>query len=49
LSARRAAAVCELSGVEIAHWLLLQTRTSGARVTAAMLGRSWNALCEVAP
>ena len=37
------------SGVEIAHWLLLQRRTSGARITAAKLAPSWNAPSEVAP
>jgi hypothetical protein len=49
LSASRAAAVCALSGVEMAHWLLLQSRTSGAFMTAAMFAPSWNAPSEVAP
>src|SRR5205823_1976808 len=44
-----AAAVCAESGVEIAHWLLLQKRTSGARITAAKLAPSWKAPSEVAP
>ena len=34
------AAVCALSGVEIAHWLLLQRSTSGAFITAARLAPS---------
>ena len=37
------------SGVEIAHWLLLQKRISGARITAAKFAPSWNAPSEVAP
>src|SRR5581483_3173895 len=37
------------SGVEIAHWLLLQTRTSGEPVTAAKFTPSWNAPSDVAP
>ena len=49
MSARRAAAVWALSGVEIAHWLLLQRRTSGALTTAAMFTPSWNAPSDVAP
>src|SRR4029450_6744957 len=43
------AAVCAESGVEIAHWLLLQKSTSGARITAAKLAPWWNAPSEVAP
>src|SRR3954453_2295841 len=49
LSASVPAAVWAESGVEIAHWLLLQKRTSGARITAAKLAPSWNAPSEVAP
>src|SRR6476661_9950410 len=49
LSASVSATVCAESGVEIAHWLLLQKRTSGARITAARLAPSWNAPSEVAP
>ena len=40
LSASAGAAVCDDSGVEIAHWLLLQKRTSGARTTPAKLAPS---------
>src|SRR3954468_15114792 len=49
LSASVSAAVWAESGVEIAHWLLLQKRTSGARITAAKLAPSWNDPSEVAP
>jgi hypothetical protein len=49
LSARVSAAVCAEIGVEIAHWLLLQKRTSGARITPARLAPSWKAPSEVAP
>src|SRR3954453_21210070 len=49
LSASVSAAVWADSGVEIAHWLLLQKRTSGARITAAKLAPSWNDPSEVAP
>ena len=49
MSASVSAAVCAESGVEIAHWLLLQKRTSGARITAAKLAPSWKAPSEVAP
>src|ERR671919_2298253 len=49
LSASVGAAVCAESGVEIAHWLLLQKRTSGARITAAKLAPSWNEPSDVAP
>src|ERR671933_1268379 len=49
LSASVSAAVCAESGVEIAHWLLLQKRISGARITAAKLAPSWNDPSEVAP
>src|SRR5919197_3293878 len=49
LSASVAAAVCAESGVEIAHWLLLQKRTSGARVTPAKFAPSWKEPSEVAP
>src|SRR5262249_8802123 len=49
LSARVSAAVCADSGVEIAHWLLLQNRTTGARMTPAKLAPSWNEPSEVAP
>ena len=49
LSASVSAAVCSSTGVEIAHWLLLQKRTSGARMTAAKFAPSWNAPSEVAP
>jgi len=35
LSASVSACVCAESGVEIAHWLLLQKRMSGAPLTAA--------------
>src|SRR5919197_5631695 len=49
LSASVSAAVCADSGVEIAHWLLLQKRISGARVTAAKFAPSWNEPSEVAP
>ena len=41
--------VCAESGVEIAHWLLLQKRISGARMTAAKFAPSWNAPSDVAP
>src|SRR5438128_666669 len=49
LSARVSARVCASSGVEIAHWLLLQSRTSGASITAAKFAPSWNEPSEVAP
>ena len=49
LSTSVSARVCAESGVEIAHWLLLQRRTSGARITAAKFAPSWNAPSEVAP
>jgi hypothetical protein len=49
LSASVSAAVCASSGVEIAHWLLLQKRTSGALKTAAKFAPSWKAPSEVAP
>src|SRR5439155_21947038 len=49
LSASAAARVCALSGVEIAHWLLLQKRISGASVTAAKFAPSWNEPSDVAP
>src|SRR4029079_15078885 len=49
LSARVGAAVWADRGLEIAHWLLLQRRTSGARITPAKLAPSWNAPSEVAP
>src|SRR6059058_2675413 len=49
LSASVSAAVCAETGVEIAHWLLLQKRTSGARMTPAKLAPSWNEPSEVAP
>src|SRR5919201_4752650 len=49
LSASVSAAVCADNGVEIAHWLLLQKRTSGARITPAKLAPSWNDPSDVAP
>jgi hypothetical protein len=49
LSARVGAAVWADRGVEIAHWLLLQRRTSGARMTPAKLAPSWKAPSDVAP
>jgi len=49
LSARVEAAVCAESGVEIAHWLLLQNRITGAFITPAKVAPSWNAPSEVAP
>src|SRR5580765_5295821 len=49
LSANVSARVCADSGVEIAHWLLLQKRMSGAPVTAAKLAPSWKAPSDVAP
>src|ERR687883_710773 len=49
LSASDSARVCASSGVEIAHWLLLQTNTAGAFVTAAKLTPSWNEPSLVAP
>jgi hypothetical protein len=49
LSASVSAAVCADSGVEIAHWLLLQSSTSGARITPAKFAPSWNAPSDVAP
>ena len=48
LSTSASARVWAESGVEIAHWLLLQRRTSGARITAARFAPSWNAPSEVA-
>ena len=48
-SARVSAALWASSGVEIAHWLLLQKRTSGTRSTAAKFAPSWKAPSEVAP
>ena len=41
--------VCDESGVEIAHWLLLQKRISGAPITAARFVPSWKEPSEVAP
>src|SRR5437763_14613258 len=49
LSASDSARVCAASGVEIAHWLLLQTKTAGAFITAARLTPSWNEPSLVAP
>jgi hypothetical protein len=49
LSASVSARVCASTGVEIAQPLLLQKRTSGARITAAKFAPSWNAPSEVAP
>ncbi len=49
MSASASARVCAESGVEIAHWLLLQKRTSGACITAARFAPSWNAPSLVAP
>src|SRR5262249_11543976 len=49
LSASVGAAVWASSGVEIAHWLLLQKRISGARITPAKFAPSWKAPSEVAP
>ena len=43
------ARVCASSGVEIAHSLLLQTKTTGAFITAARLTPSWNSPSLVAP
>jgi hypothetical protein len=40
LSASVSARVWAESGVEIAHWLLLQRRTTGARITAAKFAPS---------
>src|SRR5919197_3642247 len=49
LSASVSAAVCASRGVEIAHWLLLQKRTTGAFITPANVAPSWNAPSDVAP
>ena len=49
LSASDSARVCASSGVEIAHWLLLQTNTAGAFITAARFTPSWNSPSLVAP
>src|ERR671919_627868 len=49
LSASVSARVCAESGVEIAHWLLLQRRTTGALMTAAKFAPSWNAPSVAAP
>src|SRR5439155_26738556 len=49
LSASVSAAVWAASGVEIAHWLLLQKRIRGARITPAKLAPSWNEPSDVAP
>src|SRR5204862_3093600 len=49
LSASVSAAVWASNGVEMAHWLLLQKRISGARITAAKLAPSWKEPSEVAP
>src|SRR5436190_13526831 len=49
VAASVSARVCASSGVEIAHWLLLQSRISGAPVTAAKFAPSWKAPSEVAP
>ena len=49
MSASASACVCASSGVEIAHWLLLQKRISGACITAARLAPSWKAPSLVAP
>ena len=49
MSASASARVCAETGVEIAHWLLLQKRITGARITAAKFAPSWNAPSEVAP
>src|SRR5690242_3070326 len=49
LSASVPACVWAEIGVEIAQPLLLQTRTSGACITAAKFAPSWNAPSDVAP
>ena len=49
MSASASARVCAESGVEIAHWLLLQKRISGAPFTAARFAPSWKEPSEVAP
>ena len=49
MSARVAARVWASTGVEIAQPLLLQKRTTGARITAAKFAPSWKAPSEVAP
>src|SRR5207248_751062 len=49
LSASDSARVCASIGVEMAHWLLLQTKTAGAFITAARFTPSWNAPSLVAP
>ena len=49
MSASVSAAVCAESGVEIAHWLLLQKRIAGAFITPAKFAPSWNEPSEVAP
>jgi hypothetical protein len=40
LAASASARVCAESGVEIAHWLLLQKRIVGADITAAKFAPS---------
>src|ERR671934_51605 len=49
LCASASARVCAESGVEIAHWLLLQKRIAGACITPAKFAPSWNAPSLVAP
>src|SRR5919199_4433808 len=49
LSTSASARVCAVIGVEIAHWLLLQKRISGAFITAAKFAPSWNEPSLVAP
>ena len=49
MSARVAARVWASTGVEIAQPLLLQKRTTGARITPAKFAPSWKAPSEVAP
>src|SRR5919199_3166497 len=49
LSTSASARVCAVIGVEIAHWLLLQKRISGAFITAAKFAPSWNGPSLVAP
>ena len=49
MSTSASARVWSETGVEIAHWLLLQKRISGARITPAKLAPSWKAPSDVAP
>src|SRR5918999_455330 len=42
-------AVCRVTGVEIAHWLLVQKKIVGVLNTAAKFIASWKSPSEVAP